>query len=202
MGLAVLALCIAAPALAQEDIDAGKTPAQLYAQDCAICHKTPHGLSQAGGIFGLQSFLREHYTASKESAAAIAAYLASIDRGPPPHEQRARPAKRAPKNEKAKAREDKSKKPGEAKSDTKPDTKPDTKGKPEEAKQSTPPEAKPDAKPDTKPESKPADAKPESKPSEAKSEAKSAPKHKPVEAKSDAKTNGSKPDAKPEKKPD
>ena len=198
MGLAVLALCIAAPALAQEDIDAGKTPAQLYAQDCAICHKTPHGLSQAGGIFGLQSFLREHYTASKESAAAIAAYLASIDRGPPPHEQRARPAKRAPKNEKAKAREDKSKKPGEAKSDTKPDTK----GKPEEAKQSTPPEAKPDAKPDTKPESKPADAKPESKPSEAKSEAKSAPKHKPVEAKSDAKTNGSKPDAKPEKKPD
>lgn len=198
MGLAVLALCIAAPALAQEDIDAGKTPAQLYAQDCAICHKTPHGLSQAGGIFGLQSFLREHYTASKESAAAIAAYLASIDRGPPPHEQRVRPAKRAPKNEKAKAREDKSKKPGEAKSDTKPDTK----GKPEEAKQSTPPEAKPDAKPDTKPESKPADAKPESKPSEAKSEAKSAPKHKPVEAKSDAKTNGSKPDAKPEKKPD
>ena len=63
-----MALCIAVPAAAQENIDAGKTPAQLYAQDCAICHKTPHGLSRAGGLWGLQNFLREHYTASKESA--------------------------------------------------------------------------------------------------------------------------------------
>jgi hypothetical protein len=39
-------------------------------------------LAKAGGLLGLDSFLREHYTASKESAAAIANYLKSVDTGP------------------------------------------------------------------------------------------------------------------------
>ena len=64
---------LAGPASAQENIDAGKTPAQLYSQDCAICHKSPSGMARAGGLFGLENFLREHYTASRETAAAIAA---------------------------------------------------------------------------------------------------------------------------------
>jgi hypothetical protein len=45
---------------AQENLDAGKTAAQLYASDCAICHKSPRGLSKVPGILGLQSFLQEH----------------------------------------------------------------------------------------------------------------------------------------------
>lgn len=185
LGTTVLALFIAAPALAQENIDEGKSPAQLYAQNCAICHKSPHGLSRAGGgVLGVQNFLREHYTASQESAAAIAGYLATIDRGAPPRE-RARLTKRTPKNEKAKAREEKSNKADEAKSETKPAEK-----KPEEAKlpPSKPPEVKADAKPEAKSESKPAESKaPESKPGEA-----------------DAKTGGAKAssDVKPEKKAD
>jgi len=188
LGTTVLALFIAAPALAQENIDEGKSPAQLYAQNCAICHKSPHGLSKAGGVLGVQNFLREHYTASRESAAAIAGYLATIDRGALPRE-RARVTKHTPKNEKAKAREEKSKKAGEAKTETKPDSKP-AEQKPEEAKlpPSKPPEAKTDANPEAKSESKPAESKaPESKPGEA-----------------DAKTGGAKAssDAKPEKKPD
>lgn len=204
VGLVVLALFLATPALAQEDIDAGKTPAQLYAQDCAICHKAPNGLAKGGGVFGLQSFLREHYTASKESAAAIAAYLKSVDRGPEPaHEQRGRAVKRAAKGDK------KSKKPGEAKSDkvkseeAKPaETKP-AEAKPAEATQSKPAEAKGDAKPENKPESKAENKPVEAKPSNDKpSEAKEAAKPKPVEAKSDAKSNDSKPGGKPEKKPD
>jgi hypothetical protein len=56
-------------------LDKGKTAAQLYATDCAICHKSPQSITQAPGLFGLESFLREHYTASRESAASIAAYL-------------------------------------------------------------------------------------------------------------------------------
>ena len=145
VGLGVLALFVAAPAVAQENIDAGKSPAQLYAQDCAICHKTPHGLAKAAGAWGLQNFLRAHYTASRESAAAIAGHLAAIDRGAPPRE---RALRRRPKNEAAKAREEKAKKTGE--------TKP---AKPEDAKPAKPPEAKAEAKPETKTDPK-SDSKP------------------------------------------
>ena len=81
-GAAVLAVFIAGQAAAQENLDSGKTPAQLYAASCAICHKTPHGLSQAAGPFGLTGFLREHYTASRESAASIATYLQSLGSAP------------------------------------------------------------------------------------------------------------------------
>ena len=127
LAVAALALLVAGPALAQEDIDAGKTPAQLYAQDCAICHKTPHGLTKVGGLLALQNYLRVHYTASRQSAAAIAAYLMSADsKEPPPREHRraARPSKgeraKAATAEKAKPDEEKSKKAGEAKMEAKP----------------------------------------------------------------------------------
>ncbi len=66
--IGMVALCMAVPATAQENLDLGKSPAQLFAANCAVCHKSPQGLAKAGGMFGLDSFLREHYTASKESA--------------------------------------------------------------------------------------------------------------------------------------
>src|SRR5262245_52210608 len=68
-------------AIAQESLDKGKTPAQLFASDCSACHKSPQGLAKSGGLFGLDSFLREHYTASRETATAIASYLRSMDGG-------------------------------------------------------------------------------------------------------------------------
>ena len=57
-----------------------KPPAQLFASDCtgAGCHKGPQGLGKNAGAFGLTNFLRQHYTNSQQSAAALAAYLASI----------------------------------------------------------------------------------------------------------------------------
>ena len=82
LAAAVLTLALAAPAGAQENLDSGKTGAQLYAADCAICHKSPQALNKSGGILGLSSFLREHYTASRESAAAIAGYLQSVGNAP------------------------------------------------------------------------------------------------------------------------
>src|SRR5579862_7442018 len=54
LGTAALALLMAGSAAAQENLDSGKTPAELYAQDCAICHKSPRGLAQTGGILGVQ----------------------------------------------------------------------------------------------------------------------------------------------------
>jgi len=95
------------PALGQENLDAGKSPAQLYAADCAICHKSPQGLTKGGGLFGLSSFLREHYTASREAASAIAAYLQAIDKPP------AAPTKRPAVKRTAKG--DEKGKPNEAK---------------------------------------------------------------------------------------
>ena len=78
----LFALCLPGTAGAQESLDQGKSPAQMFASDCVICHKSPQGLARGGGAFGLDSFLREHYAASRETAAAIAKYLKSMDTGP------------------------------------------------------------------------------------------------------------------------
>src|SRR5476651_2337509 len=105
---------------AQENLDQGKSGAQLFASDCAICHKTTAGLSR-GRVLGLDSFLREHYTASRESAAAIANYIQTTDKGPPA----AAPARTKKKD----AGKGDDKKPGTGKpDDAKPsDTKPSDK---------------------------------------------------------------------------
>jgi hypothetical protein len=69
---------------AQESLDRGKTPAQLFASHCSVCHKSPRGLAKSGGLFGLDGFLREHYMSSRETAAAMSAYLRGLDSGPAP----------------------------------------------------------------------------------------------------------------------
>jgi hypothetical protein len=68
-------LVFAIVAAAQGNLDQGKTAAQLYASACATCHKSPPSVSKTRWLFGLESFLREHYTSSRESAAILAAYL-------------------------------------------------------------------------------------------------------------------------------
>ena len=105
LAVGALALMAAGSAAAQENLDSGKSAAQLFASDCAICHKTTQGLTRSSGLFGLQSFLREHYTASKESAAAIAAYVEATDKGAPAA-KRGAPGKRTAKGD------DKTKKDG------------------------------------------------------------------------------------------
>jgi hypothetical protein len=66
-----------APVLAhaQTSIDQGKTPADIFALDCATCHKGARGLAHGKSSSELASFLAEHYTASKDQAAALAAYV-------------------------------------------------------------------------------------------------------------------------------
>ena len=67
-----------------------KPPAALFASDCtgSGCHKGPQGLGKNAGIGGLAGFLREHYTNSRESAAALANYLSKIPSAPEPKEAR------------------------------------------------------------------------------------------------------------------
>lgn len=105
--IGLVALILAGPAAGQESLDKGKTPAQLFASDCSPCHKSPQGLAKSGGLFGLDGFLREHYTASRESAAAIATYLKSMESRPA---GLGRAAKRATKGDE-KAKSEATKKP-------------------------------------------------------------------------------------------
>ena len=159
--IAIFALCACGPARAQENLDKGKTPAQLFASDCAICHKTTKGLSKAGGIFGLKEFLREHYTASLETAAALAAYVQATDKGPPAA-KRTGAAKRMPKSE-AKAKTDEKKPDGKV--EKKPRSGKSTAAKSGDAKEDAVKGSKPSAKKSSKPaEVKAGDVKPGAKP--------------------------------------
>lgn len=118
--IGVWTLCLPTGAGAQESLDRGKSPAQLFASDCSLCHKSPQGLVKSGG-FGLDNFLREHYTASRETASAIASYLRSVNSGP------GRASKRTAKGDDKTRSDDKKRpgvKPGEAKGTERPDTAP------------------------------------------------------------------------------
>lgn len=64
-------------ARAQVNIDQDKSPAHIFASDCAVCHKTTRGLANGRGSSALTGFLSEHYTSSKEEAASVAAYVLS-----------------------------------------------------------------------------------------------------------------------------
>jgi hypothetical protein len=139
--LAVLAPVVAlasAPACAQTNIDQGKSAAQIFEADCAVCHKGTRGLANGKNSLTLSSFLREHYTSSREQASALAAYVLNGGGGEsrPAAEGRGRLG-----TERAKTPNDEAKPAGRsAKS----------------AKQ----EAKPEGRPETKPEAKPEEAAP------------------------------------------
>jgi hypothetical protein len=61
-----------------EDLDAGKSAAQLFESDCSSCHRTPYGLAKRMNNSSLDRFLREHYTASRASAGTLSAYLIGL----------------------------------------------------------------------------------------------------------------------------
>jgi cytochrome c553 len=70
-----LALCVASSAGAQGDLDQSKTAAQLYASNCATCHKSLASVRNTKSFFELKTFLSQHYTSNRETAANLAAYL-------------------------------------------------------------------------------------------------------------------------------
>jgi outer membrane biosynthesis protein TonB len=149
-------------ATAQDNFDANKSPAQLFANDCSGCHKSAVGLVKSPGLFGLESYLREHYTASRQAAAAIAGYLRAVDA-----EQAAAPAKR--KGEPRRKAEKPVKKDENKSSESKAESKTEKKSEPKSEAKSEKSEPKPEAKSETKPAEPKAEVK-----SETKSEAKPA----------------------------
>ena len=71
--------CFAAdPVLAQAtNLEAGKSPSQIFAGTCTACHKSPRGLLKTVPAGSLQGFLRQHYTTSPEMASLLTAFLIS-----------------------------------------------------------------------------------------------------------------------------
>ena len=154
--LAALAVLVSAvPACAQDNLDRGKSAQQIFASDCSICHKTPQGLAKGGGsLFGLQGFLREHYTASRETAALLARYLEAAGEPPAAADPKKQPRRTAkPSDSKPAEAKPAEAKPAEAKplesnsADQKAADKPEVKSEPKV-------EAKPEVKPEPKSEPK------------------------------------------------
>jgi hypothetical protein len=85
-GLVCLTLGATAPAQAQSNLDAGKSPAQIFSDTCNACHRSPRELKPTS-----PSFLREHYTAGGREAAAMAAYVTSVGSDPRAVQQRRPP---------------------------------------------------------------------------------------------------------------
>jgi len=68
----------AAPAHAQAtNLEAGKSPSQIFAGTCTVCHKSPRGLLKTMSAGALPGFLRQHYTTSPDMAGLLSSYLVS-----------------------------------------------------------------------------------------------------------------------------
>ena len=71
--------CLApVPAQAQaQNLEAGKSPSQIFAGTCSACHKSPRGLLKAVPAGSLPGYLRQHYTTSSDMASLLSAFLIS-----------------------------------------------------------------------------------------------------------------------------
>ncbi len=82
LSLATVTLLIgglaAGPAYSQAtNLEAGKSPSQIFAGTCTACHKGPRGLLRTVPAGSLPGFLRQHYTTSSEMASLLSAFLIS-----------------------------------------------------------------------------------------------------------------------------
>ena len=82
LNLATVAMLIGwlvgAPVPAQaQNLEAGKSPSQIFAGTCTACHKSPRGLLKTVSPGSLPGFLRQHYTTSSDMASLLSSYLVS-----------------------------------------------------------------------------------------------------------------------------
>jgi hypothetical protein len=80
LSLATVTLLIggfAAIAVRAQNLEAGKTPSQIFAGTCNACHKSPRGLLKTVAAGSLPGFLRQHYTTSSEMASLLSSFLVS-----------------------------------------------------------------------------------------------------------------------------
>ena len=84
LSLATVTLLIgcltAGVARAVENLEAGKSPSQIFSGTCSACHKSPRGLLKTVPASSLPGFLRQHYTTGTDMASVLASYP-DIQRG-------------------------------------------------------------------------------------------------------------------------
>jgi hypothetical protein len=85
----MLGLFLTTPAGAQ-NLEAGKSPSQIFSSTCSLCHKGPRGLLKGVPPGALPGFLRQHYTTSTDMAAAMSAYVLSSGAAAPTRQGQAR----------------------------------------------------------------------------------------------------------------
>ena len=69
----------AVPALAQSNLDASKSPAEIFSDTCGACHESARTLKPSNA-----AFLRKHYTTGPKQAAIMATFLETAASEPPP----------------------------------------------------------------------------------------------------------------------
>ena len=63
----LVTIVVAGSAQPQGNIDAGKTPAQMFSDTCSTCHRRPQELRRGASA----GFLRQHYMTGSQEAAAM-----------------------------------------------------------------------------------------------------------------------------------
>jgi hypothetical protein len=69
--------CFAVIPVQAQNLEAGKSPSQIFAGTCNACHKSPRGLLRTVPAGSLPGFLRQHYTTSGDMASLLSAFLVS-----------------------------------------------------------------------------------------------------------------------------
>jgi hypothetical protein len=135
----VLGILVASSALPQGNIDAGKSPAQLFADTCSNCHRRPSELKRGASA----SFLRQHYTPGAQEAAAMAGYLAGIPADPRAGKDKDKAKASPQEKEKAKTQPQQQ---AQDRPPERPKGQPALKGKRPELGKSEPPDAQPETR--------------------------------------------------------
>lgn len=74
-----------------QNLEAGKSPSQIFASTCTACHKSPRGLLKSVPAGSLPGFLRQHYTTSSDMAGVLATYLMSNGANDPRYQAKDQP---------------------------------------------------------------------------------------------------------------
>lgn len=78
LGLAAVISAIVAlsgPESHAQNLEAGKSPGQIFSATCTACHRSPRGLLRSVPPSSLPGFLREHYTTSRDMAQQLSGFL-------------------------------------------------------------------------------------------------------------------------------
>ena len=116
LSLATVTLLIgcltAGVAQAVENLDAGKSPSQMFSNTCSACHKSPRGLLKSVSASSLPGFLRQHYTTGTDMASVLSSYLISNGAADPKYQGKDQKQKDAKKDSRQEGKPDQLDRPG------------------------------------------------------------------------------------------